>query len=210
MSVMDQLKSVAGTDKPYNRAHLPNVENAENTGALGEMMEDHPIPGQSLTQDPEQRLPFETPPEYSTVQPFIDNLFLDITEKGKLDGILDSLRKQVPAEEVARVILSSNFRKGKISTDLLLLSIEPTILMLIALGVHSGIDVQLIPSESDNPKEEADQMSQRYLSAAKSIAERGDTGESINKAELAGLQLSPNVPKNLMQRVAEVTSNGVA
>ena len=209
MSVMNQLKefSSAPTGPSYDRNYLPDVGNAENTGSVGEMMEDNPIPGQSLTQDPEQRLPYETPAEYTEVQPFIDDLFLEITEPGVLDGTMDALRNKVPVEEAARKILSSKFQKGKISVDLLMLSIEPTILMLIALGVHSGVDVQLLPGESDNPEVEMDQMTERYISAAKSIGEKGDIdpGESVDMKDLSGLQLTQDTPKNLMQRAAEAT-----
>ena len=210
MSVMSQLKEFSSAPGPqFQRGFIPDVQNAENAGSVGEMMEDNPIPGQSLTQDPEQRLPYETPAEYTEVQPFIDDLFMEITEPDMLDGILGSLRNNVPVEEAAKKILSSKFQKGKISVDLLLLAIEPTILMLIALGVHSGVDVQLLPGESDNPDIERDQLTERYLAAAKSIGDKGDIepGESLDIQDLAGLQLTPDTPKNLMQRAAEAAES---
>ncbi len=112
-------------------------------------MFDAPIPGESLTSDPENPAPYETAPEYTDVKSFIDDMFMNLTSEDNLDGILDPLRKGIPVEDVAQVILFTAFSQGKITTDLQLLAIEPTIYLLIGIAQMAGVEgLVLYPEES--------------------------------------------------------------
>ena len=50
----------------------------EGLNFLGSMQ--RPIPGQSLTNNPDNPYPWEQPPQFTELQPAIDALFIDMTE----------------------------------------------------------------------------------------------------------------------------------
>lgn len=118
-----------------------------------------PIAGEGLTQDPENPAPWETAPEYTKIEDFMDDLFLNLTQEDNIDGVLDALRKEIPAEDVAQMLLFQAMSSGKITPDLVLGGLEPTIYMLIGLGEYAGIDVVLYPEDdmidSDGFEEDA-------------------------------------------------------
>lgn len=113
-----------------------------------------PIPGESLTADPETRAPFEKPPEHTELQPAIEELFMRLTEGESIDDTLDLMRQGAPIESVAQVVLFEGFRQGKFNPDMMLLLVEPTIYILAFLANYAGIDAVLYPEEDfDNDEE---------------------------------------------------------
>lgn len=198
MSIQAQLKKFASdpSTEKTSRDFLPDQGNAEGQGQMQEMFEDHPIPGQSLTQDPEQRMPYETPPEYTDQREFIDYLFNDITEQSKLPGLLDVLRKKVPVEDVALRVLRGEIRKGAINTDMLMLSIEPTIYMLIALATYAEIDPVLYPEEDFDSDEANEDMALKFRQAAQAMREPDEDPQ----VTLDDFQAPSVTPQSLMPR----------
>lgn len=113
------------------------------------MMFDGPIPGEGLTNDPDNPAPYEKPPKHVNLEDFIDELFMRLTETPeKLDGVMDPIRKGIPIEDVASILLFQAMSSGQITPDLQLLAAEPTIYMLIGLSQYAGIkDAKLYPEE---------------------------------------------------------------
>jgi hypothetical protein len=131
----------------------------------GAALMDGPIPGESLTADPENPNPWETAPEYSDVETFIDDLFLNSTSKENIDGVLDPIRKGIPVEDVAQLLLFQAMASGKITTDLVLTAVEPTIYMLIGIATFAEVrDIVLYP-EDDMDIDEEDEIAALEASA---------------------------------------------
>lgn len=121
----------------------------EHTPEQLKNMFDAPIPGSSLTSSPESPQAFEKPPEYTDLKDFIDDMFMNLTDEENMDGILDSMRKGIPVEDIAQLLLFNAFATGKITPDLQLLAIEPTIYLLLGVAEIGGVhDVVLYPEES--------------------------------------------------------------
>lgn len=119
------------------------------TEAEGASLLDGPIPGEGLTSDPQNPKPWEKAPEYTELEVFIDDLFLNITSEDNLDGVLDPLRKGVPIEDAAQLLLFQAFSTGKISTDLMMSAIEPTVYLLIGLASFAEIEDPVLYPEDD-------------------------------------------------------------
>lgn len=119
---------------------------------------DGPVPGQSLTQSPENPQSWETAPEYPDLEEFVDELFLNVTKEDNIDGVLDPLRKGIPVEDVAQLVLFQAMASGKISTDLVVLAVEPVIYMLIGLGTVAEIDDMVLYPEDDMMTSEEDEI----------------------------------------------------
>ena len=128
------------------------------TEQQGAALIDGPIPGESLTQDPQNPQPWETPPEYTNLEDFIDDLFLNITSEDNLDGVLDPMRQGIPIEDVAQLLLFQAFASGKITTDLMMSAIEPTVYMLIGLATFAKIEDPVLYPEDDMSVDEEDEI----------------------------------------------------
>ena len=90
-----------------------------------------PIPGQSLTNSPAQKYPWESPPEFTNVTEAQMHLFAELTEKEKFIALTDALADKVPVDIIVRTILLDGFGKGLWTPDLFLLLLYQ--LLLISL-----------------------------------------------------------------------------
>ena len=83
-----------------------------------------PTPGESLTQDPNQKFPWEQAPEITDVDSAIKEIFINLTEKNTLVELLNILKNGQPVDELTQVIAYRGATVGKYNTDLMLLLIR--------------------------------------------------------------------------------------
>ena len=117
-----------------------------------------PIPGQSLTSNPDEPRPFEKAPQHVELSSAIDALYLEMTEPEAHESLLKLMNDQVPVGNLAQVILTDGFQKGMWNPDLMLLLIEPTMYMLISLAEKAGIDYKTYEGEENEPSDPEDQL----------------------------------------------------
>jgi len=118
-----------------------------------------PIPGSSLTNNPDNPYPWEQAPKYVELQPAIDALFLELSEPEAFHSIMDLIRNDVPVGDVAQVVLTDGFQKGMWNPDLMLLLMEPTMYMIIAFAEKAGIqDYVTYEGERNEPKDEDEEL----------------------------------------------------
>ena len=122
-----------------------------------------PTPGEGLTQSPEQKFPWKQPPRHTEVKPVIEEIFLQITERENLIELLGLLMNKQPVDEIAQVILYKGVTSGLFNMDLMLMLVEPTMYLLIAIAeeydiepvIYEGQDVDLAEKEDiDTVKKE--------------------------------------------------------
>ena len=122
-----------------------------------------PTPGEGLTQSPEQKFPWEQPPRHTEVKPVMEEIFLQITERENLIELLGLLMNKQPVDEIAQVILYKGVTSGLFNMDLMLMLVEPTMYLLIAIAeeydiepvIYEGQDVDLAEKEDiDTVKKE--------------------------------------------------------
>ena len=92
-------------------------------------MTNKPVPGQSLTRPPESRAPYEQPPVTTRLEEATQNIFRIITQEQFMDGMAKAANQGtgVFLDRLAGVVLHEAFSTGKITPDLAILAIEPTI-----------------------------------------------------------------------------------
>ena len=108
-----------------------------------------PLPGQSLTNDPENPKPFEQATEFTRVEDAQEYLFDSMMSPDTIPALIETIRQQVPLSMIAQVLLFAGFAKGKWNPDLYLLLIEPTIYILIFIAEQAGINYVLEPDQND-------------------------------------------------------------
>lgn len=109
---------------------------------------DRPVPGEGLLTDPNNPMPWERPARFSSVVQASEYIFEQFTNEDLNPVILDAMEDGIPIMDITRFILFKGFTDGLWSPDLLLLLIEPTAYILLALAERALID-PLIYHEED-------------------------------------------------------------
>lgn len=107
------------------------------------------IPGQSLTNDPSQPYNWEKPTEYTNPKEAMLYVFETLTVPETTTNILLSLSNNVGVIDIASITLYSGFLEGKWSPDLMLLLMEPTMYMVMALAEKAEIEYSLEAGDSE-------------------------------------------------------------
>ena len=114
-----------------------------------------PIPGESLVSSPDTPNKWERPPAYTTEERAMEELYLVLTEKEKLTELIKIIDDGVALDEIAQIVLYKGYTEGQYNPDLMLLMIEPTIYLLIAIADYADIkDYTLYDGEEDDPDTE--------------------------------------------------------
>jgi len=114
-----------------------------------------PIPGQSLTNNPNNPLPFEKAPEFTDVDDAIEYFFATIVDEDIHPQLITILQQGFPIMELTEILLMNAFMDGKINPDMVLLLAEPVAYMLIYITDMAMFDPVIIrPSEDDTLTDE--------------------------------------------------------
>jgi len=179
--------------------------NSLNTG--------RPIPGQSLTNSPDQPYKWEQPSEFVNTGEATTYVFGLLTEPETTSNLLLSITNGVSIIDLASIVLYSGFLEGKWNPDLMTLLMEPTMFMIMALAEKADIDYDLEAGDKDRPNEmsgdkaietlqsginELDKIRQMAVSRVNPQSVPQEVREVIEETEL-----SPS----LLQRVEEETQS---
>ena len=117
-----------------------------------------PIPGQSLTDNPDQSYPWESPPEYTNFNKAFNYLAEELLEEEIYVPLMVAMGQGVPISDITLQLLQRGFQEGKWNPDMFLMLIEPTMYLLMALAEKSGIEPRLYGDEEDDldPEDEDD------------------------------------------------------
>ena len=111
------------------------------------------LPGQSLTNSPDQPYNWERPVEFSNPKETMMYVFENLTVPETTANILLSISNGVGVIDIASVVLYTGFLEGKWNHDLMLILMEPTMYMIMALAEKAEIDYVLETGDDDEPKQ---------------------------------------------------------
>ena len=114
-----------------------------------------PIPGESLTTAPDMPRAWERPPQFTDEDDALESLYMELTSDEALLPLIELIDNKTPLDEMAQVILHRGYTQGLWTPDLMLILIEPTIYLLIAIADYAKIDdYVLYEGEEDDPDAE--------------------------------------------------------
>ena len=147
-----------------------------------------PIPGQSLTRDPENPLPSEQPPQFVDKTDALEYLFSSFVEENKYESLLTVLDQGMPLMDLTKLLLMSGFQDGLWNFDLMLILIEPVAYMLMALAERAGIDLKVMEDEGGDEEEDSEEEAlfsgKNIDMATSSSALPSEISDKIKNAEL--------------------------
>ena len=111
-----------------------------------------PIPGQSLTNEPDQPYNWEKPSEFTNPREAMLYVFETLTVPETVENVLLSVMNGVSVIDIASITLYSGFLEGKWNPDLMTLLMEPTMYMIMALAEKAEIPFQLDAGDDVSPQ----------------------------------------------------------
>ena len=115
----------------------------------------------------------------------MEEIFLQITEKENLIELIGLLMKKQPVDEIAQVILYKGITEGLFNMDLMLMLVEPTMYLLIAIAEEYDIE-PIIYEEQDIDMADKEDM---------------DTVKKETLGKQVGKVRKDAVPPSILQRV---------
>jgi hypothetical protein len=109
-----------------------------------------PIPGQSLTNDPENPAPYERAPEFTSVHAASEYMFERLTRPEVYPNTMQAIASGTPIMDIVQSVLFIEFEAGKFNPDLMYMMVEPTAYILIFLGEQLDLDMVIYTGEMED------------------------------------------------------------
>ena len=151
-----------------------------------------PIPGQSLTSNPDEPRPFEGTPEFTNFKEALDYTVVELLEPEAYLSLMGAVGDNVPILDLVMQITYVGFREGKWNPDLMLMLVEPLIFVLMSLAEKAGIEYRI---DSEDDDEDDDTL---FEERAKNIAD-------VAKEKLQNSNKSPAglINQEILQKIEE-------
>ena len=160
-----------------------------------------PIPGQSLTNNPETPYAWEQPATFSNPREALDSIVAEIMQPEAIKNVVNALAKGGAVGDIASAVLYAKFTEGDINPDTMMLLAEPLMYVIMAIGEEANIKYNIEGNDADEFDEED---------------ERGEMDSKINEFRTAvsdiknqtTQKLKPTVdenvvPRNILDKVKE-------
>ena len=113
-----------------------------------------PIPGQSLTSNPDEPRPFEGQPEFTNFKEALDYTAAELLLEENYTPMVLAMGDGIPVTDLAMQIGYVGFREGKWNPDLMMMLIEPLMYLLMALAEKADNQYR-IDDEDDEDDEDS-------------------------------------------------------
>ena len=115
-----------------------------------------PIPGQSLTADPDNPAPYEKPPRFTSVHEASEFIFEKLIDEETYMPMMQMMADDMPIMDITQTVLFQGFTEGQWSPDLMLMLVEPVAYMLLALAERAQIEPIIYRAEEEDEVDEMD------------------------------------------------------
>ena len=167
-----------------------------------------PTPGESLTTPTDMPKAWERPPQFIDQGNAMEAVYMELTEIDNLRKLIDLIDEGTALDEIAQVVLYKGYSEGKWTPDLMMLLIEPTLYLLIAIADYADIkDYTLYTGEETDPDAEihGDDVEPVDFDADENEDEEIKTDKMAEpKAESLGESLLSRVESELPSKVEQL------
>jgi len=182
------------------------VKNQEILDYLGQM--NGPVPGQSLTNNPDEPYPWEKPSTYTTINEAMHSLFDMLTEEEMYIDVVSAIGQGMPIVNLTEVILTDGFQKGAWNPDLMVQLIEPTMYMLMSMAEKAGVKYKIDDEDDPDIEEATPEEELEMFKGLTKIAEdriRGNKkpAQEVLPREIAQQIENIEVPESLLSKPTE-------
>jgi hypothetical protein len=86
----------------------------------------------------------------------MEAVYMELTEEDTLRKLINMINDGTPLDQIAQVTLYKGYTEGKFSPDLMLMLIEPTLYLLIAIADYAEIKDYILYNEEVDDEEDTD------------------------------------------------------
>ena len=189
----DKGPKIRGEAK-FSQEGLDNLVNLSSKGAV--------IPGQSLTNNPENPYPWETTPEFANPREALDDIVGSIMQPEAMKNIVSALAQGAAVADLGTAILYAKFNEGKITPDVMMLLAEPVMYTIMAIGEEANIKYNIEGDDLDefddeDDKEDFDNKVNEFRNVLSDIKEGATKNIEPSKID------SNVVPESILAQVKE-------
>lgn len=159
------------------------MEQYDQAGIDALVQTGRPIPGQSLTNSPDQRYAWEQAPEFVNFKEALDFTVSELLLEENYMPMMAAIGEGVTIVDLATQMGYVGFREGKWNPDLMLMLIEPFMYLLMALAEKAGIDYR-IDSEEDDDEDDDTVFEEKTKNIADSIKKETEEAGKIPEGAL--------------------------
>jgi hypothetical protein len=166
-----------------------------------------PIPGQSLTSNPDEPRPFEGATEFTNFKEALDYTVTELLDPEAYLSLMGAVGDNVPILDLVMQITYVGFREGKWNPDLMLMLVEPLIFVLMSLAEKAGIEYRIDSEDDDDDDTMFEERAKNIAEVAKEKLQNSNKSPAglINQEILQKIE-EAEVPESLLSKPKEPMS----
>jgi hypothetical protein len=155
-----------------------------------------PIPGQSLTNNPDTPYPWEGETRFTDAKEALDYIVGELILEENYVSLVSGIGQGVPISDVTMQILYKGFQEGLFNPDLMLMLIEPVMYILIALCEKAGVEYSVYLDDEDDDEMEMEEDNQNKFKQVQELSRiKMPEKSNISKA---------SVPQEILETIEEL------
>tara|TARA_R110002012_G_scaffold181812_1_gene348224 strand:- start:813 stop:1412 length:600 start_codon:yes stop_codon:yes gene_type:complete len=163
-----------------------------------------PIPGQSLTTNPDEPRPFEGPPDFTNFKEALDYTAAELLLEENYMPMVLALGDGIPVTDLAMQIGYVGFREGKWNPDLMMMLIEPLMYLLMALAEKADIQYRIDDEDDEDDEDSILEDKVRNIAETLKAKEMGKMPKGALPSDIVEKIESLDIPKeSLLERTKE-------
>ncbi len=190
--VSDRGPKIRG-EETFSQEGLDEIVNLSSEGA--------PIPGQSLTNDPDQPYPWEKPATFANPREALNEISNLLLQPEAMKNIVGALANGAAVADLSTAVLYAKFFEGEINADTMLLLVEPVMYLMMAIGEEANIQYNIEGNDLDEFEMDDDEETQEKIDEFKNVFSKIKKGGS-EKIEPEKINTN-SLPQNILDRVKE-------
>jgi len=163
-----------------------------------------PIPGQSLTANPDEPRPFEGPPDFTNFKEALDYTAAELLLEENYTPMVLAMGDGIPVTDLAMQIGYVGFREGKWNPDLMMMLIEPLMYLLMALAEKADIQYRIDDEDDEEDEDSILEDKVRNIAETLKAKEMGKMPKGALPSDIVEKIESLDIPKeSLLERTKE-------
>tara|TARA_R100000544_G_scaffold37144_2_gene27394 strand:+ start:100 stop:699 length:600 start_codon:yes stop_codon:yes gene_type:complete len=163
-----------------------------------------PIPGQSLTSNPEEPRPFEGATDFTNFKEALDYTAAELLLEENYTPMVLAMGDGIPVTDLAMQIGYVGFREGKWNPDLMMMLMEPLMYLLMALAEKADIQYRIDDEDDDDDEDSILEDRVKNISETLKAKEKGKIPEGALPSDIVEKIKTLEMPKeSLLEKPQE-------
>ena len=154
-----------------------------------------PIPGQSLTANPDEPRPFEGPPDFTNFKEALDYTAAELLLEENYTPMVLAIADGIPITDLAMQIGYVGFREGKWNPDLMMMLMEPLMYLLMALAEKADVEYRIDDEDDEDDEDSILEDKVRNIAETLKAKEMGKMPKGALPSDIVEKIESLDIPK---------------